>query len=107
MAGSSTVSAAAACEFLRANERYYDSLVQHLLTVDPDTQPEPVLRCIQLAAVFATNHHCGRFADGAIENLALSIGQRLEAIRPRAGKWAGYQPPALPADSRREILSMA
>lgn len=41
-------------------------------------QKDLVLRLIEQAAEFASNHHPGRFADGLLENPLLDIGSNLE-----------------------------
>lgn len=59
------------------NNRYYEFLVNSLLK-SRTIQPEVALGFIEQIAMFACEHHPGRFADGAIENRAWEIGRELE-----------------------------
>jgi len=66
--------------FLRANNEAYEWLVEKIHTINHRAEPETVLRQVVAAARFAAVFHPGRFADGAIENLALDIGTELDEI---------------------------
>jgi hypothetical protein len=68
--------------FLNANNDAYEWLVRAIAGMDRARQREEVLRRIQMAAQFAVESHTGRFADGAIENIALQIGRELPSIVP-------------------------
>lgn len=64
--------------FLHANIDAYDWLVKSIhRRPAAAADPEAVLRAIGSTAQFAATFHAGRFADGAIENLALEIGSGL------------------------------
>jgi len=63
--------------FLLANSEAYEWLVQKISLMDKRSNAEAVLSYLKKAASFAISYHSGRFADGAIENLALEIGERL------------------------------
>ena len=39
---------------------------------------ESCLKAIERVSKWAWHHHPGRFADGALENLALDVGRKLE-----------------------------
>ncbi len=54
------------------NNRYYEFLVNSLLK-RRTIQPEVALGFIEQIAMFACEHHPGRFADGAIENRAWKL----------------------------------
>jgi len=60
--------------FLMANSEAYEWLVAKIGLMDRRKKVEDVLRAVGKAASFAGIFHSGRFADGAIENLALEIG---------------------------------
>ncbi len=70
-------------EFLAANSDAYEWLVREINARGDPQDPETTLRRIEAAAQFAATSHTGRFADGAIENLALDIGGRLEKAAQR------------------------
>lgn len=68
---------------------------------DVEKDAEAILNGISQAAHVAERFFTGRFADGAIENVALEIGQRLESIGVEADI---NQTPNRRVDSRRQIL---
>ena len=90
--------------FLRANAEAYEWLVEKIKKVDLRKEKEAVLERVALAADFAANFHPGRFADGAIENLALEIGTELGAIVRDDG---GFAFPTTRQDGRRRVLHVA
>jgi hypothetical protein len=61
------------------NAAAYEWLVERIRRTDPERYPEAVLREIVRAADFAVQFHTGRFADGAIENIAFAIGRGLSS----------------------------
>jgi len=65
-------------QFLAANSDAYEWLLGEIGMRSNLSKPETVLRKIEAAAQFAATSHTGRFADGAIENLALHIGAELK-----------------------------
>ena len=92
-------------DYLRANSDAYEWLVAQIRRVAARREPEAVLDCVASAARFAAEFHPGRFADGAIENLALDIGRRLEAICDVAQE--RLDAPVVRADGRRRVLHVA
>jgi len=85
-------------QFLAANNEAYEWLVREITTHASTWHPELLLRKIEAAAKFASNCHTGRFADGAIENLALRIGRELRESTETSSE-------RLPrADCRRRVL---
>ena len=60
--------------FLRANGVAYDRLVQAAGELWRSGHAEAALGAVSRAAVFCCAFHAGRFADGAIENIAFEIG---------------------------------
>src|SRR5262245_9307715 len=91
--------------FLRANSSVYESLVKRAQARDLSAEPEAVLEDVAFAAAFAGKFHSGRFADGAIENLAFEIGLTLEHMA-----FKELDLPAAPIGgkkSRRRILHVA
>jgi glycosyltransferase involved in cell wall biosynthesis len=68
--------------FLHANHQTYESLVKKAQLLDCRSHAEAALEQVSFAAMFAAKFHSGRFADGAIENLALDIGVRLHEEVP-------------------------
>lgn len=83
--------------FLKANSAAYESLVERAAAADAAAMPEEALRRVSAAALFAAQFHPGRFADGAIENIAFDIGRR-------AGSLAPVLAPAGTAAGRRRVL---
>ena len=85
--------------FLDANRSTYEWLLRRLAAIDPSREPEAALRMVERVAGFAAEFHPGRFADGALENVALKIG-RAPGDAPHEG--AGFTLPApRPRESRR------
>ena len=68
--------------FLRANSDIYEWLVDRAAATSQKADAEAALRDVAIAARFAAAFHPGRFADGAIENIAFRIGRQLA---PTAG----------------------
>ncbi len=65
-------------DFLRGCGSFYDSLVDLAHRMNRRCDAEDVLHAVQSIAHFAWHCHPGRYADGAVENLAYRIGQQLE-----------------------------
>ena len=95
---------AAHAAFLRANSEAYEWLVEKIQAMDLRKETEAVLGRVALAARFAAVFHPGRFADGAIENLALQIGVELDHLLAKDG---GFALPVAPKESRRRVLHVA
>jgi glycosyltransferase involved in cell wall biosynthesis len=76
-------------EFLRRNSGHYEALVG--LLQSRSLRPEAWLSCARRVAEFAQFNHPGRFADGALENVALQLGEELRPCskvnRQRPGAW--------------------
>jgi glycosyltransferase involved in cell wall biosynthesis len=72
-------------DIVRANGDAYEHLVAAAQTVDRRADPERALRAVAHAALFAARFHPGRFADGAIENVAFDIGLSSCADLPVVG----------------------
>ncbi|RYE38665.1 MAG: hypothetical protein EOP21_11830, partial [Hyphomicrobiales bacterium] len=70
--------------FLEANSQAYEWLVERVLRLADVLDEEALLRQIEHIARFAVSFHSGRFADGAIENLALNVGSRLTETSARS-----------------------
>ena len=66
-----------ATDFVRANSDIYEWLVKRALSVSRENQMGEMLSRVKSAANFAATFHTGRFADGAIENLAHQAGLEL------------------------------
>ena len=64
--------------FLQANSLAYEWLVKKVQAMGLRRDAEATLGNVTLAAEFAAGFHPGRFADGAIENIALEIGADLD-----------------------------
>lgn len=91
----------AQADFLRVNSESYEWLVGKIRTMDRHNRAEEVLHLVEKAARFAAIYHTGRFADGAIENVALEIGADLDRLT------AGTEESMIPIvhkDGRRRIL---
>jgi glycosyltransferase involved in cell wall biosynthesis len=96
-----TTAHAANGSFLIANSETYEWLVGKTRLMDRQKKVEAVLRSVGKAASFAINFHSGRFADGAIENLALEIGAQLPDLLAQDG---GIPPPIARKKSHRRVL---
>lgn len=90
---------AGAAAVLDANSAAYEWLVGRVRSMDAAASPEAVLRAVEHAAWVAGDHHPGRFADGALENVALEIGARLDGATG-----GGFPLPSVPRDGRRRVL---
>lgn len=90
--------------FLQANSRAYDWLVGDIRSMAGQMSEENLLRAIWKAEYFATQFHPGRFADGAIENLAFGIGATLDKYGPPP---SGCPLPAVRQTGRRRVLHVA
>jgi glycosyltransferase involved in cell wall biosynthesis len=97
-------SLAISAAFLRANDAAYEWLVETIQVMDLRKEAEAVLGRVILAARFAARFHAGRFADGAIENLALKIGMQLGPLKAED---RGFSLPVAPRVSRRRVLHVA
>jgi glycosyltransferase involved in cell wall biosynthesis len=99
---------AAPAAFLRANSETYEALVAEAAALLSRARPERVMDAIAVAGGFAARHHPGRFADGALENLALNLGQRLDLLTagpsPEPDRCAGYR---TRDGGRRRVLHVA
>jgi glycosyltransferase involved in cell wall biosynthesis len=70
--------------YLKANSAAYECLVERAAAADAYARPEEALRRVCNAALFAAKFHPGRFADGALENIAFDIGRRAASLAPEA-----------------------
>jgi glycosyltransferase involved in cell wall biosynthesis len=90
--------------FLRANSEAYEWILKRIHSINPRRDEETVLRLVASAAQFAATFHPGRFADGAIENVALDGGAALGDLM--CEKW-GLAVVAARKDNRRRVLHVA
>ncbi|MEF7616690.1 glycosyltransferase [Aquincola sp. MAHUQ-54] len=95
---------AGADAFLRSNSDAYEWAVRRCQSFDPVRRPEAALAAVATAAGFAAAFHAGRFADGAIENIALRIGS-LSYPLPPDDLGIVMRPPQHPG--RRRVLHVA
>ena len=86
---------------LVANSHAYEWLASRMHALRQGGGGEAVMHGIEAAASFAVKFHSGRFADGAIENVALELGSALDG-----GATTTTTPsfPACPRRSRRRVL---
>jgi hypothetical protein len=68
--------------YLRRNASHYEALLD--LSRARSLPPDAALLYLQAVADFAQFHHPGRFADGALENVAIDFGRSLAPSRHRA-----------------------
>jgi hypothetical protein len=104
---SSGIDGSPEAKFLLANHHHYQSLVAHLHRIDflrSAQSAETGLNCVELIARFASSFHCGHFADGAVENVGLQIGGRLESLCSEPGPLPTRP---LTGDGRRHVLHVA
>ena len=87
--------------FLDANRASYEWLLARLAAIDPQHAPEQALQTIERIAGFAAEFHPGRFADGALENVAYEIGRALETA---PNDTQGFTLPAPRAPGSRRVL---
>ena len=90
--------------FLRANSEAYEWLVEKIRSIDLRKNQESVLDGVVQAAQFAVMYHPGRFADGAIENLALRIGIELDELEDGIDN---FTIPEIRKQRRRRVLHVA
>lgn len=90
--------------FLRANSGAYEWIIEKIQSMDWRNEAEAVLRRIEEGARFAARFHPGRFADGAIENVAFQIGVDL---RDPVADGERFTIPLVSKDSRRRLLHVA
>ncbi|MPZ20449.1 MAG: glycosyltransferase [Luteitalea sp.] len=89
--------------FLAANGDAYEWLAKRLQAPSRQGDADGVLQAVASAARFAVMFHPGRFADGAIENVAFAIGTELgECVSD-----GGLPLPALRSEGRRRVLHVA
>jgi glycosyltransferase involved in cell wall biosynthesis len=91
--------------FLWANSEIYEWLVEKAQNRARPKKTEAVLSRVASAAGFAAMFHPGRFADGAIENLALEIGAELNVLLAQSGDFA--LPVVRKEDCCRRVLHVA
>jgi len=89
---------------LRANSEAYEWLVKKVKVMDRRKRTEAVLGRIWEAARFAMEFHPGRYADGAIENVAFEIGMELNTF---VAEEESIPIPAVRKESRRRVLHVA
>ena len=90
--------------FLQLCNHHYESLFDKLLLLRAHASREAVLSWIEVMANFAAMTHSGRFADGAIENIALEIGCDLQSYRGRECKATSLIDAGSLKMTRRRIL---
>lgn len=88
--------------YLLANNREYECLLAQLSTKNGARDPESILRRVSVAAALAAEFHTGRFADGAIENIATWIGKTLRPVLAH-----NLDVATIRNDGRRRILHVA
>jgi glycosyltransferase involved in cell wall biosynthesis len=89
--------------FLRANCETYERLVRSCNKASRTGDIEALLNSIRTAARFAGSFHSGRFADGAIENLALEVGVALRHSGTSVSAAYGQRVALGPSQLRRVV----
>src|SRR5581483_2204868 len=93
-----------AAAFLECNNASYEALLR-LLFDGRFGRAESRLRAVQGLAEFCQFNHPGRFADGALENLALEIGDDLDRTVAKEGLPAlSCEMPHFAANGKRHVL---
>lgn len=90
-------------DFLNANSRAYEFMVARIRRPRTTNDAESTLGRITTAAKFAAEYHPGRFADGALENILLELGEQLPEL-PRS---AMPRAASTPSSNSRRILHVA
>lgn len=90
--------------FLRANSNAYEWLVEKTQAMALRNESEQLLDRVVSAAQFALKFHSGRFADGAIENLAFRIGAELDG---KVANYGSFELPLVRKVFSRRILHVA
>jgi hypothetical protein len=93
-------------KLLKRNESLYSSLVRTAQSYYAKGEFEKTLEWIAIAAMFAWENHLGKFTDGALENMALEIGKRLNEL-PRAKQSIVLPHTKTPDDARKRVLHVA
>lgn len=70
--------------FLRRSDAVYQALLRTIRAPSTPREAEDVLQRVRAAARVACFAHTGRYADGAIENIAWAVGRDLETLVPPA-----------------------
>jgi hypothetical protein len=91
-------------QYLRMCTDRYESLVERTARLARKGSPEAVLNWIEMTAAFAAMHHPGRFADGAIENVALEVGRDLPRPLKRTCEPLWLTDPERRTPARRRVL---
>ena len=90
-------------DFLNANSRAYEFMVGRIRRPRTADDAESTLSRITTAAKFAAEYHPGRFADGALENILLELGEKL----PELPLGARLRAASNPSGNSRRILHVA
>ena len=90
--------------FLHANSKAYEWIIRQMNAIARHKDEETVLHWIQQAAEFAARFHAGRFADGAIENVAFHIGLTLGDPGVGSESFTGS---IVSKQSKRRVLHLA
>src|SRR5262245_46303301 len=70
---------------LHANDLCYQATLAFLTRHQDRLSPDGVLEAVDQLSYFATQHHTGRFSDGALEDLAIHIGLDMKNPVPPPG----------------------
>ena len=89
--------------FLTACSTYYEQLLQQLNELNTLGRPEATLTWIEMLAGFAAQNHAGRFADGAVENIALTLGRELSPSKQKPPSPLSTCPPGETHKGRRVL----
>jgi len=93
-------------ESLKRNNRLYTALVEIVQSYYKRGDYEKTLEWITLAAMFAWEHHPGKFTDGAIENIALEIGRKMKDL-PESEYSTLLPAISTPDTNRKKVLHVA
>jgi len=94
--------------FLKNCNDIYEELLRLLHKLKEKEDAEAVLSWIQIMADWAWRNHCGRYADGNIENIALEIGGNLEKLmNDRNSEGVASNLPKVLNEYRRKVLHIA
>ena len=92
---------------LRRYSQCYENMREFLSKIHRG-QAETLLLCVEALASFASSRHPGRFADGAIDNIALEIGENLTCFSStEKSRYLQWQIPMVRKRGSRQVLHVA
>lgn len=93
-------------KLLKRNHSLYTALIGVAQSAYKKGEYDKALEWISIAAMFAWENHPGIFTDGALENIALEIGKKLDSLPGE--DYISFEPPILSSNkSKKRVLHVA